>query len=61
MLVYIGGKFGIENVYGRSLPCSNVGTNRTHSYVEGPSYGGVVDYPYIEPTTINVSGNTGGT
>ena len=61
LLVYIGSKFGIENVYGGAIPASNIATTRpSSSYRTSPSYGDPIDDPYIEPTTINVSGNTGG-
>lgn len=47
LLAYSGGKKGISNVYGGSIPASNVATKDDHTYSVYPDYGGISYSSYI--------------
>ena len=61
LLVYTGGKYNISNVYGNSLPASNVSTGNSYAYKSVPEYGGASSSTYISSKSLTPAGTIGST
>lgn len=61
LYVYTGGKAGIANIYGYSLPGSNAGPTSGAGYAEKPTFQPIANTPkYIQDTTVTIRGTTTG-
>jgi len=61
LYVFTGGKTAIGNLYGYTLPASNVGSQSGAAYADKPTYQPATDNKnYISDTTVTIAGTTTG-
>lgn len=59
LLIWTGSAAGIANTYPGTLVCSNRGKNDPYGYSDKPYYQGTFTDPYIQHSTVTISGYTG--